>query len=87
MIHKNFKNIDKIVFGRGSFDMLGGILDTKRNENQGFFLFIVDNYFKGKDLEKRLPLKDNDIIKFLNVHIEEPTTKQVDELRDEILNT
>ena len=87
MIHKNFKNIDKIVFGRGSFNMLGGILDTKRHENKGFFLFVVDNYFKGKDLEKRLPLKENDVIKFINVDVEEPTTKQVDELRDEILNS
>src|SRR6202012_3665142 len=87
MIHKNFKNIDKIVFGRGSFDMLGGILATKRHENKGFFLFLVDNYFKGKALEKRLPLQENDIVRFINVDVEEPTTKQVDELRDGILST
>ena len=87
MVHKNFKNVDKVVFGRGSFDMMESILDEKRNENAHFFLFLVDNYFKGKSLEKRIPLKENDIIKFINADLHEPTTEQVDELRDEILLT
>jgi len=54
MIHKNFKNIDKVVFGRGSFDNMAGILAEKQNENDGFFLFVVDNYFEGKELLQRI---------------------------------
>src|SRR5579871_844750 len=87
MSHKNFKNIDKTVFGRGSFDMLDEIITPVRKENKGFFLFVVDNYFKGKSLEKRIPLKENDVIKFIDADLHEPTTEQVDELRDEILST
>jgi 3-deoxy-alpha-D-manno-octulosonate 8-oxidase len=43
---KNFKNIDKVVFGRGSFSMMEGILEERRNVNDGFFLYVVDNFFK-----------------------------------------
>lgn len=87
MEFKNFKNIEKIVYGRGSFDALGSILETKRNVNKQFFLFVVDNYFKGKDLEKRIPAKTEDVVKFIDVDPHEPTTEQVDNLRDEILQT
>jgi len=82
---KNFKNIDKVVFGRGSFSMMESILAEKRNENAGFFLFVVDNYFKGKDLEKRIPASGKDVVRFIDVDPSEPTTEQIDELRDEIL--
>jgi 3-deoxy-alpha-D-manno-octulosonate 8-oxidase len=82
---KNFKNIDHIVFGRGSFKMLGEILDAQRNQNDRFVLFVVDNYFKGKDLEKEIPLIQKDIIRFIDVDPYEPTTEQIDELRDDVL--
>lgn len=87
MIHKNFKNIDKVVFGRGSFDNMAGILTEKRNENDGFFLFVVDKYFEGKDLIKRVPAAENDIVKLIDVDPHEPTTEQIDSLRDEVLNS
>ncbi len=84
-MHKNFKNIEKVVYGRGSFDMMDAILDEKRNENNRFFLFVVDHYFKGKNLEGRIPARPEDIIRFIDVDPHEPTTEQVDQLRDEVL--
>ena len=84
-MHKNFKNIDKVVFGRGSFANMEGILAERRNENNKFFLFVVDNYFKGKDLEKRVPAAAEDVVRFIDVDPHEPTTDQIDTLRDEIL--
>ncbi|MCD6012013.1 MAG: iron-containing alcohol dehydrogenase [Flavipsychrobacter sp.] len=84
-MHKNFKNIDKVVFGRGSFSEMGNILAEKRNENNKFFLFVVDNYFKGKDLEKRIAAQPEDIVRFIDVDPHEPTTEQIDNLRDEVL--
>lgn len=86
-MHKNFKNIDKVVFGRGSFSEMGSILAEKREENDHFFLFVIDNYFNGKDLVKRLPALSEDIIRFIDVDPSEPTTEQIDRLRDEILAT
>jgi 3-deoxy-alpha-D-manno-octulosonate 8-oxidase len=86
-MYKNFKNIDKIVFGRGSFEQLDAILAPKRNENNKFIVFIVDNYFKGKDLEKRIPAKSEDVILFVDVDKEEPTTIQVDAIRDNVMKS
>lgn len=53
MIHKNFRNIDKVVFGRGAFSMIEEIIKPHRQENAGFFVFIVDAYFEGKELSKK----------------------------------
>ncbi len=85
-MHKNFKNIEKVVFGRGSFDSMEQILKPVRKLNNHFFLFVVDHYFKGKELEKRIPADTRDIIKFIDVDPNEPTTDQIDQLRDEVLN-
>src|SRR5436190_7457357 len=86
-MHKNFKGIEKTVFGRGSFNQLGDILSEKRNDNGKFMLFVVDNYFKGKDLEKRIPFQKEDIVKFIDVDTYEPTTEQIDSLRDSVKNS
>lgn len=84
-MHKNFKNIDKVVFGRGSFDTMESILAEKRNDNNKFFVFIVDNYFKEKTLINRIPLKPDDVLMFIDVDPKEPTTEQIDSIRDTIL--
>lgn len=83
-MHKNFKGIEKTVFGRGSFNQLGDILNEKRNDNDKFMLFVVDHYFKGKDLEKKIPAQPGDVVKFIDVDVHEPTTEQIDTLRDEV---
>lgn len=84
-MHKNFKNIDKVCYGNGAFGQLDDILAPKRVEHDKFMVFIVDNYFKGKELEKRIPLHDEDMIFFEDVDQHEPTTEQIDRLRDNIL--
>lgn len=84
-MHKNFKNIEKVVFGRGSFDAMNGILEPVRKENDQFILFVVDDYFRGKELAERIPAKPEDVVTFIDVDPQEPTTEQVDRLRDEIL--
>lgn len=84
-MHKNFKNVDKVVYGNGAFSQLEDILKPKREENDRFFLFVVDNYFKGKPLEKQIPKEANDVVIFIDVDPKEPTTTQVDDLRDAVL--
>lgn len=83
-MHKNFKGIEKTVYGRGSFSQLGSIVEERRGENDHFMLFLVDNYFNGKDLGKRIPAKAEDVVQFIDVDPEEPTTKQVDSIRDTV---
>ena len=84
-MYKNFKNIDKVVYGRGSFDQLDSILEEKRTENDRFMVFIVDNYFSGRELADRIPLHPEDMVFFENIDDHEPTTEQVDRIRDEVL--
>ena len=74
-MHKNFKSIEKTVFGRGSFGQLAEIIAPKRNENNKYFVYIVDNYFKGKDLANKLQNQPEDAIYFIDVDPYEPTTE------------
>ena len=85
MTHKNFKNIDKVTFGRGSFSQLAETVKPIRSLNNGYFVYIVDNYFKGKSLENNLQNTSKDLVYFIDVDPHEPTTEQIDKLRDEIL--
>ena len=64
-MHKNLKGIEKTVFGRGSFNQLGEIIAPYRSENNHYMVFFVDNYFKGKELESRLPALPEDLIYFI----------------------
>jgi 3-deoxy-alpha-D-manno-octulosonate 8-oxidase len=84
-MHKNFKNIEKTVYGRGSFDMLDEILSVKRNDHDRFFLFLVDRYFKDQPLANRIPARAGDVVQFIDVDPCEPTTGQIDDLRDETM--
>jgi 3-deoxy-alpha-D-manno-octulosonate 8-oxidase len=86
MTHKNFKNIDKVTYGRGSFLQLAATVEPIRAENKNYFVYIVDNYFKGKGLSNNLQNKAEDLVYFIDVDPHEPTTEQIDFLRDEILS-
>ncbi len=85
MTHKNFKNIDKVTYGRGAFAQLAETVVPVRKENKGYFVYAVDNYFKDKDLSKKLQNHPEDLVYFIDVDPHEPTTEQIDALRDEIL--
>lgn len=61
------------------------ILSERREVNNRFFLFIVDHYFKGKDLATRVPATPADVVHFIDVDPHEPTTVQIDTLRDEVM--
>ena len=76
---KNFPMVPKVIFGRGSFGELGDILLPKRRNSDAPFIFLVDDFFNGKELETRIPCIFNDQVIFISAH-EEPKTEQVDAL-------
>jgi len=82
--HKNFPQVPKVVFGKGSFDQLGEILLPHRKHSDAPFIFLVDDVFEGSELASRVPLIFNDELIFISAD-EEPKTKQVDELVGMIL--
>lgn len=85
MTHKNFKNIDKVTYGRGAFAQLAETVAPVRTENNNYFVYVIDQYFKGKPLSQKLQNLPEDLIYFIDVDPHEPTTEQIDTLRDEIL--
>lgn len=79
---RNFAIVPRIIFGRGSFNQLDDILQEKRTSG-GFMVFILDDVFKGKTLEGRVPLKGEDRIIHVNVD-QEPKTSYIDALVEQI---
>ena len=78
MSFRNFKMVDYVVYGRGSFNQLGEILAPNR-KGDAPMIFLVDHFFEGKPLIQRIPLTGKDKIVFADV-THEPKTGQVDAL-------
>ncbi len=81
-MYRNFAIVPRIIFGRGSFNQLDDILQEKRS-GKGSMVFILDDVFKGAQLEGRIPLRDNDSIVHVNVD-NEPKTSYIDALVEQI---
>lgn len=84
MKFRNFKMVDYVVYGRGSFSQLDEILQPHR-KNDFPMIFLVDHFFKDKELVSRIPVKGNDKIIFADVTYE-PKTTYVDNIAAELKN-
>jgi len=82
-MYRNYKNIDRIVFGRGAFNQLDDILAPRRTAKQPAMVFVVDDVHRNRPLKERIPLHDQDLLLWVNVD-DEPKTKYVDQLRDQV---
>ncbi|MBW2658614.1 MAG: iron-containing alcohol dehydrogenase [Deltaproteobacteria bacterium] len=82
-MYRNFSIVPNIVFGRGSFGQLGDIIAPRRVTEGSYFVFVIDDVFKGKPLEERLPLEGNDLLLRVNVD-DEPKTVYIDQLVEQI---
>ena len=81
-MYRNFSIVPRIIFGRGSFNQLDEILEEKRTTD-GYMVFVLDDVFAGKELEKRIPLQAKDKIICVNVD-DEPKTSYIDSLVEQI---
>jgi 3-deoxy-alpha-D-manno-octulosonate 8-oxidase len=84
MMFRIIKSVPKCLFGSGSFTQLGDILEGMRGSRDSYFVFLLDDFFRDKPLESRIPLKGGDEIIAVNVD-DEPKTIYVDRIRDQIL--
>lgn len=85
MTYKNHPMVSRVVFGRGSFNQLGDIIESKRKNDKAPFIYIVDDVFKGKaSITGRIPLAYADEVMYISAS-EEPKTSQVDELVEKII--
>src|SRR5882757_3145831 len=79
---RNFKMVDYVVYGRGSFNQLDQIMAPHRKDGRPM-IYLVDHYFQNKSLVSRIPVKGNDKIVFADV-THEPKTTYVDRLSKEL---
>jgi 3-deoxy-alpha-D-manno-octulosonate 8-oxidase len=82
MNFRNFKMIGYVVYGRGAFNQLDEILQPHR-KGAAPMVFLVDHFFEGKDLAKRVPAKGRDQIIFVDVAYE-PKTSYVDSIAKQL---
>jgi len=80
---RNFKVVSKVVFGRGCFNQLDGILSEQRSGAGSAFIYLIDDVFEDSDLKGRIPLKEQDQVIWVNVD-DEPKTTYVDKLTSDI---
>ena len=80
---RNFKAVGRVLYGRNSFDQLDDLLGELRVEKDSYVLFLLDEYFQGKDFMKRIPMHPQDILKIVEV-ADEPKTKIVDQIVAEV---
>lgn len=78
MKFRNFKMVDYVVYGRGSFNQLDEIIAPHRKDGAPM-IFLVDHFFEGKPLLSRVPVRGKDKVFSADVTYE-PKTTYVDEL-------
>src|SRR5688500_5266022 len=84
MKFRNFKMVDYVVYGRGSFNQLDEIIAPHREKGKPV-IFLVDHFFEGKPLVDRVPARSNDKIIFADVTYE-PKTTYVDAIANQLKN-
>lgn len=82
---RNFKMVSYVVFGRGCFNQLDDILAEQRKRSDSFMVFLVDDVFLESTFKERVPLKDRDMLIWVNVD-DEPKTAYVDSLTQKVKN-
>ncbi len=82
-MYLNIKTVNRVLYGRGCFNQLDGVLEPQRRAKDSFMVFLIDDVFKSSPLEKRIPLLKEDLLLWVNVD-EEPKTSLVDNLTDSI---
>ena len=84
-MHKVLHNIEKLVFGRGAIAQVPEQLQAWRKEGNGSVVFVIDHYFKDHALLEKLGIRSEDVVCYEDCDVHEPTTQQVDRLRDQII--
>ncbi len=81
---RSFINPGYYAFGKGSFNHLNELIERRKENSQSWSVFMVDDYFKGKELESKLPKNSSDLLIWIDT-TNEPKTSLVNRYRDEII--
>lgn len=81
-----FKQVPQLLFGEGSLARLQELLPGK-NMQDDYYVFVIDDVLQGSEIVNILPKSDKDLIEWFPASKKEPSTAQVDALRDYIVST
>lgn len=82
MKFRNFKMVDYVVYGRGSFAQLAEIIAPRRKDGAPM-VFLVDHFFENKPLVKQIPVEGRDKVIYADVTYE-PKTTYVDSIANQL---
>ena len=77
--NKNSKQVSHYAFGTGT----SSNIEQYIGDRVGYRIFLLDRYFQDKGLKDTLPIKKDDILRFVDV-THEPKTTAIDKLINDI---
>ncbi len=78
----NSKNVLRYMFGKGSIDGLGELLNEIESTSD-YSVYFIDEFFKDSALIERLPLKNEDVVFFVQTE-DEPKTEFIDAFKSRL---
>lgn len=80
-----FKQVPRLLFGANTIDRLQELVPAK-TEKDDYYVFIIDDVHKDSSIPNRIKSTEMDFVEFFPATKKEPTTAQVDEIRDRIVS-
>jgi len=80
-----FKQVPRLLFGEGTLSRVNELLPAKTTNND-YNVYVIDDVLKGSKILENLKFDQTDWIEWFPASKKEPSTIQVDKLRDSIVN-
>src|SRR5258707_12428737 len=81
-----FKQVPRLLFGRGNLERLGELLPPKKSKDD-YYVFVIDDAHREGPVGERVHLEGADLVEWFPASEKEPSTAQVDALRDRVLDS
>lgn len=79
-----FKQVPRLLFGEGSLLRLEELL-PKKNTSDDYYVFVIDDVLLNSNIKEQINTDDQDLVEWFPTTEHEPSTIQVDELRDKVV--
>lgn len=77
-----FKQVPRIIFGAGALERLGEILPPRHDD--ALIVYVIDDVLRDSALSQRLKTAPGDRVVWFAARTKEPSTDQVDRIRDDV---
>lgn len=81
-----FKQVPRLLFGAGALERAGELLPAKKTPDD-YYVFVIDDVHRTGPLRNQLNLGGHNLLEWFPASAKEPSTTQVDALRDKVAGT